>query len=57
MSIQGKRFKELHRKALEIVEKMCEDERKLIKEMVESSSNSIMYLGYIPVHIRVSSGT
>ena len=52
MSIREKNLKELHRKALEVVERISEEERKLIKEIVESSPNSIMYLGYIPMHLR-----
>ena len=52
MSIQEKNLKELHRKALEAVERISEEERKLIKEIVDSSQNSITYLGYIPVHLR-----
>ena len=55
MSAKEKTLKELHRKALEIAKKMSEDEKKLIKEIVETSPNSIMYLGYIPVHLRGSS--
>ena len=57
MGIQVESFKELHRKALEVAKRMSEDEKKLIKEIVESSPNSIMYLGYIPVHLRGSSET
>jgi hypothetical protein len=57
MSIQEKSLKELHRKALEVAERISEDEKRLIKEIVESSPNSIMYLGYIPVHLRGSSET
>ncbi|MEB3692019.1 MAG: hypothetical protein G5Z43_001330 [Caldisphaeraceae archaeon] len=57
MDIQEKSLKELHRKALEVVERLNEDEKKLIKEIIESSPNSIMYLGYIPVHLRGSSET
>ncbi|MEB3788949.1 MAG: hypothetical protein GSR72_03550 [Desulfurococcales archaeon] len=57
MSVQEKSLKELHRKALEAAERLSEDEKKLIKEIVESSPNSIMYLGYIPVHLRGSSET
>jgi DNA mismatch repair ATPase MutS len=57
MSIQEKNLKELHKKALEAAERISEEEKKLIKEIVESSPNSIMYLGYIPVHLRGSSET
>ena len=57
MSIQEKNLKELHKKALEVAKRMSEDEKKLIKEIVESSPNSIMYLGYIPVHLQGSSET
>jgi len=47
-------LRELHRRALEMVERMSEDEKRLIKEIVEASPNSIMYLGYIPMHLRGS---
>jgi len=57
MSVQEKSLKELHRKALEVAERISEDEKKLIKEIIESSPNSIMYLGYIPVHLRGSTET
>ncbi|MCE4623634.1 MAG: hypothetical protein F7B11_02665 [Caldisphaeraceae archaeon] len=57
MDIQEKSLKELHRKALEVAERLSEDEKKLIEKIVESSPNSIMYLGYIPVHLRGSSET
>ncbi len=57
MSFRKKNLKELHKKALELAERMSEDEKKLIKEIVESSPNSIIYLGYIPVHLRGSSET
>jgi len=46
------KIKRLHREALEAVERIVEEERRLIKEIVEVSPNSIMYLGYVPVHIR-----
>lgn len=46
------KIEELHKKALEAVEKINNEEKKLIREIVETSPNSIMYLGYIPVHIR-----
>jgi len=46
------KIEELHKKALEAVEKISDEEKKLIREIVETSPNSIMYLGYIPVHIR-----
>jgi len=45
-------LKELHKKALEALKKLREDEKKLIEEIVESSPNSIMYMGYVPVHFR-----
>ena len=56
MRPQEKSLKVLHRRALEVAERLSEDEKKLIKEIVESSPNSIMYLGYIPVHLRGSPG-
>jgi len=46
------RLKELCKKTLETVKKLREDEEKLIKEIVESSPDSIMYMGYVPVHFR-----
>ncbi len=58
MSVEERKsLRELHKKALEVAEKISEEERKLIKEMIESSPNSIMYLGYIPVHLRGASET
>lgn len=45
-------LKELHKKALKAIEKMNKDEKKLIRELVEISPNSIMYLGYIPIDVR-----
>jgi len=46
------RLEELRRKSLEAAKRLSEDEKKLIKEIVESSPNSIVYMGYIPVHFR-----
>ncbi len=54
MNSKERSLKELHKRALEVAERMNEDEEKMIKEIVEFSPNSIMYLGYIPVHIRGS---
>jgi len=45
-------LEELRRKALETAERLSEHEKKLIKEIVESSPNSIVYMGYAPVHFR-----
>ena len=45
-------WKRIHKNALEAVEKISDEEKKLIREIVETPPNSIMYLGYIPVHIR-----
>ena len=52
-----RRLRRLHKKALKILEKISDEEKKLIREIVETSPNSIMYLGYIPVHLRGSSET
>lgn len=54
MSTQEKTLRELHQKVLKVAERMSVDEKKMIKEIVESSPNSIMYLGYILVHLRGS---
>ena len=47
------RLVELHRRALEAAVKMSEEERRLIKDLVESSYR-IVYLGYIPAYYRAS---
>jgi len=58
MGIREKGLRELHRKALELAEKLSEEEeKKLIREIVELSPNSITYLGYIPVHVQGTSET
>ncbi len=57
MTLYEKNLKELYRKALEIAERISEDEKNLIKEIIETSPNGIMYLGYIPIHLRGSSKT
>jgi len=54
MSTQERKLKELHEKALKVTKEISEEERNLIREIVESSPNSIMYLGYVPVHLRGS---
>ena len=54
MSTQEKTLRELHQKVLKVAERMSVDEKKMIKEIVESSPNSIMYLGYILEHLRGS---
>jgi len=46
------RLEELRRRALEIVERMREEERRLIREISERSPNKYMYLGYAPIHLR-----
>jgi len=48
------RLKELHKKALKIVEEMNEEEKKLLRELVSTSPNKYMYLGYVPIHLRGS---
>jgi len=45
---------ELRRRALELIKIINEEEKELIKEIIEESPNSCMYLGYIPVHLRGS---
>ena len=52
MSLLSAKLREMQRKALELVEKLSEEEKKLIREFVETSPNSIMYLGYVPIHLR-----
>jgi len=47
------RLRELHKKALEAAMRMSEEEKKLIKDLVESSFRMI-YLGYIPAYYRAS---
>jgi len=47
------RLAELHRRALEAAVKMSEEERRLIKDLVESSYR-VVYLGYIPAYYRAS---
>jgi len=44
---------ELRRRALEAAVKMGEEERRLIKDLLESSYR-IVYLGYIPAYYRAS---
>ena len=44
------KLKEMSKKALELIKTISKEERDLIKEIVETSPNSYMYLGYIPVH-------
>jgi len=46
------RVEELHRRALEAAMRMKAEKKKLIRELVEASPNSIMYMGYIPVHLK-----
>jgi len=41
-------LEELRRKALEIAERMREEEMRLIREIAERSLNKYMYLGYAP---------
>jgi len=48
-----KRLRELHKKALEVAMRISEEEKKLIKDLVESSFRMV-YLGYIPAYYRVS---
>jgi len=45
------RFMELHKKVVELAMRMSEEEKKLIKDLIESSYRMI-YLGYIPVHYK-----
>jgi len=45
------KLRELHKKALEAAMRMSEEEKKLIKDLVESSFRMV-YLGYIPVYTR-----
>ena len=45
------KIRRLYKKALEAVERISDEEKRLIKEIVEVSPNSIMYMGYIPIHI------
>jgi len=44
---------ELHRRALEAAMKMGEEEKRLIRDLVESSYR-VVYLGYIPAYYRAS---
>jgi len=46
----------LHRKALEAAMKISEEEKKLIRDLIESSYR-IIYLGHIPVHYRFEYST
>ena len=41
--------------AIKAVNKLDDREKKLIREIVESSPNRDMYLGYIPVHFKIVS--
>jgi len=43
----------LRKEALKVAKNMSEEEKKQIKEIVEISPNSIMYLGYIPAYFRI----
>jgi len=47
------RLVELHKRALEAAVKMSEEERRLIKDLLESSYR-VVYLGYIPAYYRAS---
>lgn len=47
------RLRELHRKALEAAMRMSEEEKKLIKDLIESSYRMV-YLGYVPAYYRAS---
>jgi len=47
------RLVKLHKRALEAAMKMGEEEKSLIKDLVESSYR-IVYLGYIPAYYRAS---
>ena len=47
----GNVIRELHRRALEVAEKISEEEKRLIRELAESSS-SVIYLGYIPANFQ-----
>jgi len=49
--ISKSKFMELHKKGLEAALRMSEEEKKLIKDLIESSHRMI-YLGYIPVHYK-----
>jgi len=51
--VSEERLKELHKKALEVAMRMSEEEKKLIKDLIESSYR-IVYLGYIPAYYRAS---
>jgi len=45
------RLTELHKKALEAAMRMSEEEKKLIKDLIEFSYRMV-YLGYIPAYYR-----
>jgi len=47
------KLRELHKKALEVAMRMSEEEKKLVKDLIESSYR-IVYLGYIPAYYKVS---
>jgi len=47
------RLRGLHRKALEAAARMSEEEKKLIKDLVESSFRMV-HPGYIPAYYRAS---
>jgi len=50
----GERLRELHRRALELVGRMREEEEKAIRELVETS-HKMTYLGYVPAVYRYTS--
>jgi len=45
------RLRALHKRAFEVAMQMNEEEKKLIKDLIESSYRMI-YLGYIPAYYR-----
>jgi len=54
-AVAQEKLRELQRRALELVKRMSKDEEKLIREIAELSPNRVMYLGYVPIHLRGSS--
>lgn len=54
MTSRENNLKELYMKVIKVAEELRRDEEKLIREIVDSSPNRIIYLGYTPVHIRGS---
>lgn len=50
MNVQNEKLDELRKKALEIADKMSDEEKKVIEDLANSSPYHYLYMGYIPVN-------